>query len=300
VLEVLGAVDHQILGQMTDAVAKGDSGAILQGIDTIYAQGRDPQQFVTSWMEYLRGVLLYRVMGREAESYVTERPEVRSRMEEQAKQLSPDQLTYLIQELARLSNQLRTALQKRILLETGLLSLARGQSANPSSDTALSARLDQLEARLEALGQGAPIATAKPNGSSAAPKATPNPSGPREAASRPAAEATGTGRTTVGDPLKEWKDLRKTIIKEKGALYILNFMQLTQGSASDELVLRCDKEIYRQQLEAAGGEKLRFIEEKIREATGRVYHLRTGEAQKETDLSMDALLAGVKNDIHWT
>ena len=96
----------------------------------------------------------------------------------------------------------------------------------------------------------------------------------------------------------DWPEIRKRIIKEKQPLYILNFMQLTAGAAPDELVLRTDKEIYRKQLEADGQEKLRFVEEKIREQTGRPYRLSTG-ASAGTAPSMEELLSGIKSDIQW-
>ena len=289
VREVLGAVDNEVLARMTEAIAGGDAGAVLQGVEEIYAQGRDPLQFITAWSGYLRGVLIYRVLGEQAETYVTERPQIRQRMAEQAKRLSPDQLTYYIQELSRIGNQLKFALQKRILLETGLLSLARGVSAG--TDEAVAERLTRLESRIEELSRrpAAPVEVR--------PAAEPKEAPPRSRAERPTASAAPSRRD--GDVLSGWPEIRKSIIREKQPLYILNFMQLTQGEGPEELVLRTDKDIYRQQLEAGGEEKLRFVEAKIREATGREYRLSTGAAAAKADASMEELLAGVKNDINW-
>ena len=297
VLEVLGAVDNEILGRMTEALSKGDAAGLLQGVEEIYRQGRDPQQFVTAWCGYLRGVLIYRVLGKEAEGYLTESPGVRRLMAEQARELSQEELTFYIQEFSRLSNQLKFALQKRIILETGLLSLSRGLGSG-TEESGLAARLAQVEKRLEELSHGGAAETvrrpAAASGEQAPSPRTERPAPTAEASRRtPETAASGDGNVPA-----DWPEIRKRIIKEKQPLYILNFMQLTAGAAPDELVLRTDKEIYRKQLEADGQEKLRFVEEKIREQTGRPYRLSTG-ASAGTAPSMEELLSGIKSDIQW-
>ena len=293
VLDVLGAVDNQVLGRMTRALVQADAGEILGGIEEIYQQGRDPQQFVTAWNGYLRGVLLHQVMKEKAAEYVVERPQVLAVMAEQAKEMSPDQVTFFIQELSKLANQLKYASQKRILLESQLLSLTRGNGV--SADLGLLARIEQLEQKIRQLeengvkvsGRNVNPVEVKEEKVASAPKET--------AASKPMQNTGGTGEGLA----KDWLTLRKSIIKENGALYILNFMTLSPGEGPDEWVLRTDKEIYRQQLEMGGGEKLRLIEDKIAQATGQKVKLSTGATQTSAVPSMEELLSGIKTDINW-
>ena len=131
VRDVLGAVDSQIFTQMTEALINEDAGALLQAVDQVFSEGRDALQFVSAWNGYLRNVLVSRVLRDKGADLIEADPEQLGRIVEQAGQISSEQLTYYIDELAKLEAKLKSVTQKRVILEVGLIRLLR-QEETPS------------------------------------------------------------------------------------------------------------------------------------------------------------------------
>ena len=66
----------------------------------------------------------------------------------------------------------------------------------------------------------------------------------------------------------EWPKIKRKIVKALPGLYTLTLMELSVGSQEGTLVLSSPNAIYLDQLEASGGEKLKMIEQVIRDETG--------------------------------
>ncbi len=312
VLEVLGAVDGRVLADMTSCLAQGDNMGLLMGVDDIFLDGRDPLQFVLSWNGYLRGVLLYRVLGAQADSYVTDAAEVRARMAEQAASLTREQLVFYIQELSKLANSLRFAQQRRIILETALISMAAGRSTGGEA-SALAARLDRLEARLSgpasmklAANATAPTAASEPT---AVPSQTPVFTAPSagKAASAPAptaaaAPAPATPSAASGAAAKAgsgWEAIKSQMISKYPPLSLLSGMTLEEGEEEGTLIIRGEKSL----LSFVNGREdsnLRWMEGFIEQQTGKHYHVITAPVKAgEGGKTMQEIMGSFSASIDW-
>lgn len=279
VQDVLGAVDSHVFTEITQALIEKDPAELLTVIDQVFAEGRDAVQFITAWNGYLRNILVSQVLKDKGSDLIEADPDQLARIKEQAGQISANDLAYDIEELAKLEGKLKTASQKRVILEVGLLGLLqeRGSAAAP--------------ARVEAPVAYAPVRErspreAKPKTVSAAPKVQVQEAAPAEKVHE-SAEASAV--------LGKWPEIRKKMIMQWQSLYTLNFMKLGAGEAG-ELILHAAKEIYCQQLEMNGGEKLRLIADQIEEATGVRYRVRVVNDDKPKAQSVD--LSDIKNQIH--
>lgn len=146
VLDVLGAVDSQVFGQMLRLITERDVTGLIAGLEEMLIQGREPGQFVTDFTWYLRNLLLLKSSDG-MEEVLDVSSENLKEMKEEALMLESKELMRYIRIFSQLSNQIRYASQKRILIEITLIKLCRPQMEENLE--ALSARVDELERRLE-------------------------------------------------------------------------------------------------------------------------------------------------------
>lgn len=284
VQDVLGAVDSRIFTQMTAALAQEDAAALLTLIQQMFAEGRDVLQFVSTWSEYLRNVLVSQVLKDQAEGLIETDPEQLERIQRQAGELSAEQLTWYIESLAKLEAKLKSASEKRIILEVGLLGLLRERSAE---------RPERLQ---EAPSYKAPVRAPERQQQSRRQETIPAVPALKQAEQKTPVEGAAKGTAEQQAVIQRWPEIRKKISTQWQSLYTLNLMRLEAGAAADELVLRASKAIYCQQLEMKGGEKLSLIEEQIEEATGSRYRVRVVSDERPRIGSGD--LSDIKNQIH--
>lgn len=198
VLEVLGAVDSSVFSRMFGAVAEGRTRDCILSLEEIVIQGRELGQFVTDFIWYLRNMLLVQSAD-DAEGLVDMSEENLRQLREDSKKVDGSQLMRYIRVFSELSNQLRYASQKRVLLEVALIKLTR-PSMEPDLDSILQ-RLTQLEAFAEDLEAGrmaVPVSAASIQA----------PSGENVPAADTAAPASGTPPETVSLPKAQLEDLK--------------------------------------------------------------------------------------------
>lgn len=277
VREVLGAVDTLVFTRMTEALIRQDVAAMLETVSQIYREGRDPVQFVNAWNEYLRNVLISKVLAERGRDLIEADPEQMQRIYSQSEEIPSEKLTYYIEELAKLENKMKTASQKRVLLEIGLISLLGVQEepvvsikelkttdcnmAHPEPDLQRKAKPEPVKRRPEQI---------------------------------PAAVSAAPGQKTA-KVLSQWPEIRQKLTTKWGNLKTLDYVRLEPGTGDDELVLRA-KSIYCRQLEQNNGEKLKLIEDQIQEATGIRIRIRT--AGEDTPKGHSEDLSDIKNLIH--
>lgn len=148
VLEVLGAVDTIVYSRMFRNVVEQDVISCISLIDEMMMTGRDLSQFVSEFIWYLRGLMLVDASEKGSELLdVSE--EQRVQMAEEAKMVDVNLLIRYIRILSDLSNQIRYASQKRVLVEVTLIKLCKPQMDQEQDVTTLAARLSALEKKLE-------------------------------------------------------------------------------------------------------------------------------------------------------
>ena len=171
VLQLLGAVEDEVLFRLCDQVVDGDTAGALGFLEELSERGQDLGRLVTDLLEHLRHLLLVQHIGEVPDSLpVTD--EARDRLREQANQLPPASVVRLIDLLAVAVDDMRQGGDPRLPLELALVKVSR-----PASDLSPSA----LAFRLELLEQGGMPGGEKPS-------STPAPASP-EVAVAPANDA---------------------------------------------------------------------------------------------------------------
>jgi len=151
VLDVLGAVDSGVFSSMFNAVIEGRTKDCITQLEEIVIQGRELGQFVTDFIWYLRNLLLIQSAD-DAEGLLDMSEENLKQLKEDSTKTDGNTLMRYIRVLSELSNQLRYASQKRVMVEVALIKLTR-PSMEPDLDSILQ-RLKQLEAAVEDLEAG--------------------------------------------------------------------------------------------------------------------------------------------------
>ncbi|MCQ5145902.1 DNA polymerase III subunit gamma/tau [Enterocloster bolteae] len=150
-LEVLGAVDSGVFSQMFGAIVEGRTKDCICSLEEIVIQGRELGQFVTDFIWYMRNLLLIQSAD-DAEGLVDMSEENLKQLRSDAGKTDGTTLMRYIRIFSELSNQLRYASQKRVLVEVALIKLTR-PSMEPNLDAILQ-RLGELEAQMEDLEAG--------------------------------------------------------------------------------------------------------------------------------------------------
>jgi DNA polymerase-3 subunit gamma/tau len=142
VLQLLGAVEDEVLFRLVDMVAAGETAEALLFLEELSSQGQDLGRLVLDLLEHLRHLLLVQHMHEVPES-VPVTDEAKERLREQANQLPPATVVRLIDLLAVAVDDMRQGGDPRLPLELALVKVTR-----PSSDLSresLAFRLDRLE-----------------------------------------------------------------------------------------------------------------------------------------------------------
>lgn len=151
VLDILGAVDTTIFSQMFQAVVEGRTKDCIYQLEELVLQGRELGQFVTDFIWYLRNLLLIQSTD-DAEDILDMSSDNKKLLEEDAGRTSGETLMRYIRVFSDLSNQIRYATQKRVLVELAFIKLTKPQMEH-SYDSIIE-RLNKIEDQLE---EGVPV-----------------------------------------------------------------------------------------------------------------------------------------------
>ncbi|MGI6006989.1 MAG: DNA polymerase III subunit gamma/tau [Ruminococcus sp.] len=150
VLDVLGTVDTEIFSQMLRQVIGGNVAAVIHLLEELVLQGKEMGQFVTDFTWYMRNLLLIKSSPDSGELLDLSRENMKILMEE-SEMIETETLMRYIRIFSDLSNQLRYASQKRVLVEIALIKLCR-----PSMETNLDSVLDRIRILEERMEEGVP------------------------------------------------------------------------------------------------------------------------------------------------
>lgn len=145
-LEVLGAVDTEVFSLFLRAIAAESIVDAVHVLDTITVQGRDLSQFVIDFTWYLRNVLLTK-MASDVEEIIDVNADNLKALREEAVAVEANTLIRYIRIFSELSNELRYAAGKRILIEIAIIKICKPQTQK-DFDSVLE-RVRVLEKRIE-------------------------------------------------------------------------------------------------------------------------------------------------------
>jgi len=152
VLQVLGAVEGQVLCELVDALAQEDAGRALRVLDGVLFAGTDVVDFADELAQYLRDLLVASYCGATDELLAGAWADPDT-LKRQAALFSPDQLIYMIQLLREAKLRARRDTTGRLALELAVIKMSR---------------LSQLVVLEEALGELQESGADPPTGSAPA------------------------------------------------------------------------------------------------------------------------------------
>ncbi len=183
--DFLGEVSGSVLGNVGTALAQRDIAALFAEVERLVGTGCDLLQFTRELASHVRDLYVL-AAAPDANAVAATADELQHLKEEAAAFGSPDRLSYILTVLGDASNQMRTAVNQRLVLEVAFTKMAR-----PQSDVtleSLAARVAELEARLaDVETNGVQVAAAAaPAAPAAAPVAAPAPAAQPSPAPAPA------------------------------------------------------------------------------------------------------------------
>ena len=146
VLEVLGTVDVSIFGKLMAHIRTGNVTDCLRLLDEIVARGRELTQFTVDFTWYLRNLLLAKA-SEELMDTMEIPTDYREAFLQEVHANEADRLVRFIRIFSELTNQIRYASQKRVLVEVALIKLCKPQMEQ--GQDALADRLARVEDALE-------------------------------------------------------------------------------------------------------------------------------------------------------
>lgn len=151
VLEILGAVDVDIFSQLFCHVAKGNVTGCMEILEELVVRGRELGQVVSDFTWYLRNLLLVKT-SEQAQDIVDVSTEHFTVMQEECELVDAETLMRYIRIMSELSNQIRYASQKRVLIEIAWIKLCR-----PSMENNYDSLLDRVRVLENKMEQGIPV-----------------------------------------------------------------------------------------------------------------------------------------------
>jgi DNA polymerase-3 subunit gamma/tau len=254
---LLGEVDTAQLFRAVDLIAGRDVAGLFAFVSDLVESGHDVPEFTRALTTHVRDLYVTAAAGN-AVGLVDHTAADAERLRAQVVRFDLDRLARLLDELGRLSGELRWAPDARLALEVALARVAR-----PASDLTLASiaeRVAALEAGAPAVAASAappapvpdpaPVAKATPAAKAPAPApATPVASAPVEApvaASAPAAAipaprrvAPPVGPLDVGELRRRWKDVINQVKLSRPAASKL-FLETEADIDGDTVVVEFD------------------------------------------------------------
>lgn len=142
VLDVLGAVDNSVFRDLFRAIRENRTKDCILKLEEMVVQGRELSQFVVDFIWFLRNLLLLKTAN-DAEDLLDMSEDNLTQLREDAALADENALMRYIRVFSELSNQIRFANQKRVLIELAFIKLTKPEMEQ-SMDSVLE-RLEKLE-----------------------------------------------------------------------------------------------------------------------------------------------------------
>ncbi len=148
-LEVLGAVDTSVFAKLLGCIRGQDVSACIRLLEEIESSGRELGQFTIDFIWYLRNLLLIKTTDDISDMVIEISTENLALLEQEAKTMDEVTLIRYIRVFSELSNQIRYATRKRVLIEIALIKLCK-----PEMEVNLDSVIDRIKQLEEKLAKG--------------------------------------------------------------------------------------------------------------------------------------------------
>jgi DNA polymerase-3 subunit gamma/tau len=147
VLEVLGAVDTQVFAQLLGYIRAQNVAACIRLLEDIESSGRELSQFTIDFIWYMRNLLLLKTTDNISDLIIEVSTENLELLKKQAAAMDEQLLIRYIRIFSELSNQIRYAMRKRVLIEIALIKLCKPEMEQNLD--AITSRLKLLEEKFQ-------------------------------------------------------------------------------------------------------------------------------------------------------
>lgn len=147
VLEVLGAVDTQVFGMLLQNIREQNVSGCMKLLEDIETNGRELGQFIIDFIWYLRNLLLLKSSEDVSDMIIEVSSENLAILKQEAERIEEETIIRYIRIFSDLSNQIRYASRKKVMIEIALIKLCRPQMEQ--NYEALLDRIKILEEKLE-------------------------------------------------------------------------------------------------------------------------------------------------------
>ena len=154
VLEVLGAVDTQVFSKLLQDIREQNAIGCMKLLEDIEMNGRELGQFVIEFIWYLRNLLLIKSSEDVSDIIIEVSSENMAILKKEAMQIEEQTIIRYIRIFSELSNQIRYASRKRILIEIALIKLCR-----PEMEQSYDSLIDRIKILEEKLEKGVVVST---------------------------------------------------------------------------------------------------------------------------------------------
>lgn len=260
VLEVLGAVDTDVFSRLLREIIAQDVSKVLATVEELVMQGRELSQLSADFTWYMRNLLLVKTSDN-MEDVLDVSTENLAQLKEEAQMLEPEVLLRYIRIFSELTNQLKYATQKRVLLEVTLIKLCRPQME--STKDSLLDRIRALEKQVEEGAFAAPTQEKVVYVSGEAPQPKPKPELPKaipEEVKQVAANFRGIISETSG-MLRTYLNRARLSVDEQNRLVIVLPDEMGAGVVGTEEHKREIQELIEQKIGKAVEMDVRHVEE---------------------------------------
>ena len=142
VLDVLGTVDTEVFASMLNQICAQDVSSCIRTLETLVRRGKEMGQFTADFIWYLRNLLLLKNSD-QMDDLLEVSAEMLGEMRRTASTMETGTLMRYIRILSDLAGDLRSASQKRILVEMALIRMCRPQMETDTES--ILERVRQLE-----------------------------------------------------------------------------------------------------------------------------------------------------------
>lgn len=149
VLEVLGAVDTQVFASLLGFIKGQDVTGCIRLLEEIESSGRELGQFTIDFIWYLRNLLLIKTTEDISDIIIEISTENLELLKKEAETMDELSLIRYIRVFSELSNQIRYASRKRVLIEIALIKLCK-----PEMELNLDSIVDRIKLLEEKLAKG--------------------------------------------------------------------------------------------------------------------------------------------------
>ncbi|WMJ85505.1 DNA polymerase III subunit gamma/tau [Anaerocolumna sp. MB42-C2] len=146
VLEVLGAVDIEVFARLLTIIQKGDVTGAMVLLEELIIKGKELTQFTVDFTWYLRNLLLVKTSD-EVNEVIEVSTDNLVILKQQAAEIDMETLIRYIRIFSDLSNQIKYASQKRVMVEVALIKLCKPQMETNYED--IINRLKIIESKIE-------------------------------------------------------------------------------------------------------------------------------------------------------